>query len=127
VWQVVLPTARSGLVTAVILGVARAVGETAPLLLTAFGSSVLNADPIHGPQEALPHYVFEYIHFNPGTGPYQRAWAAAAVLTALVLGLFTAGRLISALTSVEARQARAGRRRPSAARRAAELPAQAGA
>jgi phosphate transport system permease protein len=118
VWQVVLPTARSGLITAVILGVARAVGETAPLLLTAFGSSVLNADPIHGPQEALPHYVYEYIHFNPGTGPYQRAWAAAAVLTGIVLGLFTIARVIGAVTSIEARQARANRRRTSATRQA---------
>ncbi len=114
VWQVVLPTARSGLITAVILGVARAVGETAPLLLTAFGASVLNADPLHGAQEALPYYVYEYIRFNPGTGPYQRAWAAAAVLTGLVLALFTAARVLGALTSVEGRQARAGRRRPPA-------------
>jgi phosphate transport system permease protein len=116
-WQVVLPTARSGLITAVILGVARAVGETAPLILTAFGSSVMNANPLTGSQEALPHYVYEYIRFNPGTGPYQRAWAAAAVLTGLVLTLFTAARLIGSLTSIEAREARAGRRRRAAARR----------
>lgn len=128
VWQVVLPTARSGLITAVILGVARAVGETAPLLLTSFGSSVMNADPFHGAQEALPHYVYEYVRFNPGTGPYQRAWAAAAVLTGLVLGLFTAARLIGALTSIEARQARANRRRTSSARPTkAARPAEAGA
>jgi phosphate transport system permease protein len=113
-WQVVLPTARSGLITAVILGVARAVGETAPLILTAFGSSVMNADPLHGPQEALPHYVYQYIRFNPGTGPYQRAWAAAAVLTGLVLTLFTAARLAGSLMSIEAREARAGRRRARA-------------
>jgi phosphate transport system permease protein len=118
VWQVVLPTARSGLITAVILGVARAVGETAPLLLTAFGSSVINANPLNGPQEALPHYVYQYIRFNPGTGPHERAWAAAAVLTGMVLGLFTTARLVGALTSIEARQKRAGR----AARRAAAPP-----
>ncbi len=110
VWLVVLPTAGSGIITAVILGVARAVGETAPLLLTSFGSSVMNTNPLSGPQEALPHYVYQYIKFNPGTGPYQRAWAAAAVLTALVLALFTLARLFGALTSIEARQARAMRR-----------------
>lgn len=111
VWQVVLPTARSGLLTAVILGVSRAVGETAPLLLTSFGSSVMNANPLSGPQEALPHYVFQYIRFTPGGGPWQRAWAAAAVLTALVLTLFSVARLIGAYTSIEARQGRANRRR----------------
>jgi phosphate transport system permease protein len=110
VWSVVMPTARSGLITAVILGIARAVGETAPLILTSFGSSVLNANPMTGPQEALPHFVYQYIRYNPGTGPYQRAWAAAAVLTFLVLTLFTSARVLSALTSIEARQRRAARR-----------------
>ena len=110
VWSVVLPTARSGLITAVILGIARAVGETAPLILTSFGSSVLNANPLDGPQEALPHFVYQYISYNPGTGPYQRAWAAAATLTILVLALFTAARLLGVLTSIEWRQKRAAKR-----------------
>jgi phosphate transport system permease protein len=110
VWNVVLPTARSGLITAVILGVARAVGETAPLILTSFGSSITNPNPLSGPQEALPHYIYQYIRHNPGTGPYQRAWGAAVVLIVLVLGLFTLARVIGARTSVEARQRRAARR-----------------
>jgi len=110
VWGVVLPTARSGLITAVILGVARSVGETAPLILTSFGSSVFNASPLSGAQEALPHYVYQYITYNPGTGPYQRAWSAAVVLIALVLGLFTLARVIGARTSIEGRQRRAMKR-----------------
>ena len=110
VTRVVLPTARSGLITAVILGVARAVGETAPLIVTSFGSSLFNGDPFHGDQEALPHYVYEYIRFNPGTGPYQRAWSAALVLTVLVLALFSAARLFGVLTSIERRQAKAMKR-----------------
>ena len=58
--QVILPTARAGLVTAVILGVARAVGETAPLLLTTLGATyVINSNPFHGRQSALPLFVFE--------------------------------------------------------------------
>ena len=48
-WQVVLPTARSGLATAVILGVARAIGEASPVLLTAGFTSYMNANPLHGP------------------------------------------------------------------------------
>ena len=110
VWSVVLPTARSGLITAVILGVARAAGETAPLLLTAFGSSAYNANPFSGTQEALPHFVYQYIRFNPGTGPYQRAWGAAFVLVFLVLGLFTLARVLGARTSIEGRQRRAAKR-----------------
>jgi phosphate transport system permease protein len=120
VWQVVLPTARSGLITAVILGVARAVGETAPLILTAFGASVMNADPFQGDQEALPYLIYDYIRrYNPGTGPYQRGWAAAVVLIALVLVLFTLARLLGSATSIEGRQRRATRR-PQRPTRAAE-------
>jgi phosphate transport system permease protein len=123
VWAVVLPTARSGLITAVILGIARAVGETAPLILTSFGSSVFNASPLTGPQEALPHYVYQYIRYNPGTGPYQRAWSAALVLIVLVLGLFTLARVIGTRTSIESRQKRAMRRRrkPTGAARPGEV------
>lgn len=109
-WGVVLPTARSGLITAAILGVARGVGETAPLILTSFGASVMNVDPFSGPQEALPHYIYQYIRYNPGTGPYQRAWSAAVVLIVLVLGLFTLARVLGARTSIEGRQRRAMKR-----------------
>ena len=119
VWNVVLPTARSGLITAVILGIARAVGETAPLILTSFGASLMNTNPLAGPQESLPHFVYQYIHYNPGSAPYERAWAAAAVLTILVLGLFTTGRAVGAATSIEARQHRAAARDRRAARREA--------
>jgi phosphate transport system permease protein len=107
VWSVVLPTARSGLITAVILGIARSVGETAPLIFTSFGFSAYNFNPLAGPQEALPHYVFEYIRYNPGSAPYEHAWGAAVVLIGLVLGLFTIARVIGARTSVERRQRRA--------------------
>ncbi len=110
VWNVVLPTARPGMVTAVILGVARAVGETAPLIVLSFGASVLNVNPLSGAQEALPHFVYEYITYNPGSAPYQRAWGAALVLTFLVLFLFTGARLVSSRMSIERRQRTARRR-----------------
>lgn len=121
VWAVVLPTARSGLITAVILGVARAVGETAPLIMTSFGSSAFNVNPFSGPQEALPHFVFQYIVFQPGTAPRERAWSAAAVLTVLVLALFTMARVIGARTSIESRQRRATRRLARLAQRSEKL------
>ena len=111
VTRVVLPTARSGLITAVILGVARAVGETAPLIVTAFGSSLFNGNPFSNPQESLPHFAYEYVrNSNPGTGPSERGWADALVLIVLVLALFTLARVIGARTSIESRQRRALKR-----------------
>ena len=92
VWSVVLPTARSGLITSVVLGVARAVGETAPLLLTAFGNSHLNSNPFHGPQDALPLYVYNLYRADSDL-LNDRAFAAALVLVALVLVLFTIARI----------------------------------
>ena len=53
-WQVVIPTARSGLATGVILGIARAIGEASPVLLTAGFTSYMNANPLHGPMVSLP-------------------------------------------------------------------------
>jgi phosphate transport system permease protein len=109
VWGVVLPTARSGLITAVILGVARAVGETAPLILTSFGNSGMNGNPVHGAQEALPLYIWTYIQFHKGSAPYVRALTAALVLIVLVLGLFTLARVLGSRASFETRQKRAAR------------------
>ncbi len=93
-WGVVLPTARSGLVTAVILGVARAIGETAPLIATAFGNSVMNANPFSGAQAALPLYIYHLFTETPTASVQQRAWTGSLVLMILVLTLFTIARLI---------------------------------
>jgi phosphate transport system permease protein len=100
VWQVVLPTARSGLVTAVILGVARAVGETAPLIMTAFGSQALNRSPFDGPQQSLPLFVWGQYQLQL-PGPLARAWAGALVLITLVLVLFTIARLVAGWKAVK--------------------------
>ena len=115
VWDVVLPTARRGLVTAVILGIARAVGETAPVLLTAFGASVLNANPFHGRQESLPLLIWTSIRNGSGSAPYERAWMAAFVLMALVLGLFVLARVLSVRPSFGKRPKRAAKRSAEAA------------
>ena len=92
VWKVVLPTARPGLATALILGVARAVGETSPLLLTSGASTFFNADPTHNPMNSLP--LFVYAAVSTGSPQMeQRAYAGAAVLLAVVLSLFLLARL----------------------------------
>lgn len=91
--HVVLPTSRTGLVTAVILGVARVIGETAPLILTIGGAFVMNWNPMSGKQDALPYFVFRLIRF-PQEAQIQRAWTGALVLLVLVLVLFLIARAI---------------------------------
>lgn len=93
VWNVVLPTARSGLATAVVLGIARAIGETAPLLLTSGFSSYMNANPFSGWQTSLPLFVYESVR-EPQATMIQRAFGAALVLMLLILVLFTLARMI---------------------------------
>jgi phosphate transport system permease protein len=94
VWSVVLPTARSGLVTAVLLAIAVALGETAPLLLTIFGSAALNVNPFNGPQMAMPLLVFQEVH-KPLQSDIDLAYAAALILFILVFLLFIAARVLS--------------------------------
>lgn len=93
VMSVVLPTARSGLTTAVILAMARAVGETAPVLLTAGFASGLNANPISGPQTSLPLYIYSYVKF-PQPTMVARAFGAAMALMVMVLFLFALARIV---------------------------------
>jgi phosphate transport system permease protein len=92
VWSVVLPTARSGVVTAVLLGTARIVGETAPLLFTAVGSELINSNPLSQRQDALPLDVWSNVQ-QASTVTIQLAFQAAFVLMAIVLVLFAAARI----------------------------------
>lgn len=93
VWTVTLPTARSGLATAVILGTARGIGETSPVLLTAGFAQGVNANPFDGPQVSLPLLAFELVK-SPSAEMISRGFGAAATLLVLVLGLFVAARAI---------------------------------
>jgi phosphate transport system permease protein len=93
VGSVVLPTARAGIVTAIILGVARVGGETAPLFMTAFGAEgVVNpVGALHEAQSALPLFIFDQLQKDK----IQRAWTAALVLIGVILLLFILARLVS--------------------------------
>jgi phosphate transport system permease protein len=93
VWHVVLPTARSGLTTSVILGVARGIGETAPVLLTAGFTATMNLNPTRGPMVSLPLAAFELIR-SPNQVQIARGFATAAVLMVLVLLLFAIARIV---------------------------------
>jgi phosphate transport system permease protein len=93
VWHVVLPTARSGLTTSVILGVARGVGETAPVLLTAGFTSSMNTNPFKDPMVSLPLAALNFVR-SPQPALVARGFATAAVLMILVLVLFTTARML---------------------------------
>jgi phosphate transport system permease protein len=90
---VVLPTARSGLATAVILGMARGLGETAPVILTAGYTAGLNTNPFRGPMVSLPLVAFTLVKSGIPT-MQERGFAAAALLLLLVVVLFVIARLI---------------------------------
>lgn len=94
VWSVVLPTARSGVVTGILLGVARIVGETAPLLFTAFGSQLVNSNAFSQPQSALPLSIWTNVR---AAQPIliEIGFQAAFVLMSVVLVLFVAARVFS--------------------------------
>ena len=93
VWHVVLPTARPGLATAVILGTARGIGETSPVLLTSGVTAVVNWNPFEGPMISLPLQVFDFIK-SPEPNMIARGFGSAAVLILLVLALFAIARVI---------------------------------
>ena len=93
VWHVVLPTCRSGLTTAVILGTARGIGETSPVLLTAGYTNDLNLNPLHDPMVSLPLVTFEFVK-SPEPNMISRGFGTAALLMTLVLLLFVAARIV---------------------------------
>ncbi|MDL1971016.1 MAG: phosphate ABC transporter permease PstA [Candidatus Desulfofervidaceae bacterium] len=81
--KVILPAGFSGILTGILLGIARIAGETAPLLFTAFGSPYLNLNPLK-PISALPLVVFNYAS-SPYPDWWRQAWGASFVLTVMVL------------------------------------------
>ncbi|HEY4898635.1 MAG TPA: phosphate ABC transporter permease PstA [Candidatus Nanopelagicaceae bacterium] len=90
---VVVPAARSGLITAMILGVARVAGETAPILLLTGGSGTKNYNVFSGSLGSLPNYVWQA--FAAGTPEsITRAWAGILVLLVIVVILFTSARIL---------------------------------
>jgi phosphate transport system permease protein len=93
VWYVTLPTVRSGLATAVILGAARAIGETAPVLLTAGETHYLTFNAKSGPMMSLPLMAYTSV-LEPFPSEIARGFGAAFLLLMLVVVLFVAARRI---------------------------------
>lgn len=80
--SVVLPMARSGVTTGIVLAIARVAGETAPLLFTAFGNPFWAVD-VRQPMATLPHTVFTYA-ISPYADWQSKAWGTALLLTGFV-------------------------------------------
>jgi phosphate transport system permease protein len=97
--RVVIPTALPGIVTGVMLGIARVVGETAPLLLLVGATDSINVNPMHGPQTALPMIIFDQAS-RPQGDAVARAWGAALVLIVIVMLLNLTARLVARFTRV---------------------------
>jgi phosphate transport system permease protein len=97
--KVILPASMSGIVTGVLLAVARGAGETAPLLFTAFGSPFMVTN-ILKPMDSLPHIIFYY-----ATSPYPEwqslAWGASFVLLVIVLGLNILTKLVTSRWKIQ--------------------------
>jgi phosphate transport system permease protein len=96
-WRVILsialPTATSGIATAIILGIARVAGETAPLLFTAFGANTVPTG-IMQPVSALPLSIWVNAE-APDPQSHALAWAGAIVLVVIVLFLNMVARLVA--------------------------------
>ncbi len=91
--KIILPAGLSGILTGILVGIARIAGETAPLLFTAFGSPYLSFN-IFKPMSSLPLLIFNY-----ATSPYEEwhriAWGASFVLVIMVLILNIIARVIA--------------------------------
>ena len=94
VLSVVLRTGLTGILTGVMLAVARAFGETAPLLFTALGSRLVNVGDFSKPMDSLPIFVYTNAR-APITALNQQAWGAALLLLLIVLTINIAVRFRS--------------------------------
>jgi phosphate transport system permease protein len=97
--RIVLPTAASGIITGILLGLARVMGETAPLIILAPYTAFINVNLFSGNMAALPTLI--YTNFGNNIQPQlDRMWASALTLILLVLVLNLAGRLIARFSAV---------------------------
>jgi len=91
---IVVPAAKSGLITATILGLARVAGETAPLILVSGGGDTVNPNPFHAPMGSLPFYIWKGFTYGT-TESIARSWAGIFVLLSIIFLLFIAARTLS--------------------------------
>jgi phosphate transport system permease protein len=84
---------RAGLITGILLAIARMTGETAPLIFTALGNSLFTADPTQ-PMSSLPLIIYEFAR-SPYPEQQKLAWTGALIVTLAVLSMSIFARVIS--------------------------------
>jgi phosphate transport system permease protein len=114
--SVVLPTARSGILTAVLLGIAIAIGETAPLLFTVFGANATNWNLFNSPQASLPLLIYTSVR-SPLSSDVALGYTAALVLFLMVFTLFVLARILGSPWLGRRLRSRANQRMVDAAAR----------
>ncbi|MBF0581899.1 MULTISPECIES: phosphate ABC transporter permease PstA [Corynebacterium] len=99
--KIVLPTALSGIVTGIMLAVARVMGESAPVLILVGSTPAINWDVFEGNQNSLPLFMLQM--YRAGNNPYvlERIWGAALTLVILVAALMIGARIVSKRFSVK--------------------------
>jgi len=97
--KVVLPTSIAGITTGVMLSIARVIGETAPLLITAGFTDAMNYNLFDGRMQTLPVYIYSQYAYKgiPAEAYVDRAWAAALTLILIVMVLNLVARLVAKL------------------------------
>lgn len=99
IMRVILPAGMSGIITGILLAVARGAGETAPLLFTAFGNPFMTVN-ILKPMASLPHTIFYY-----ATSPYPEwqalAWGASFVLLVIIVTLNVVTKLVTSRWKIQ--------------------------
>ena len=99
--RIVLPTALSGIVTGIMLAVARVMGESAPVLVLVGSSSSINWDSFKGPQSSLPLMMLDMYKAGAQPAVLDKLWGAALTLVILIAVLNVAARWVSAKFSVK--------------------------
>ncbi|GAA1900472.1 phosphate ABC transporter permease PstA [Williamsia serinedens] len=93
--SIVLPTALSGIVTGVMLAVARVMGESAPVLILVGSTRAINNNPFEGNQQSLPLMMVQ--QYNNGSDAFDQVWGAALTLVILVAVVYFGAKLVSKL------------------------------
>jgi phosphate transport system permease protein len=94
IWRVCYRAAQAGMITGVLLAIARITGETAPLLFTALNNQFWNLD-LNAPMASLPVVIFQFA-LSPYKEWQQLAWTGALIITFTVLTLSVIARILAA-------------------------------
>ncbi|EGD53619.1 phosphate ABC transporter permease PstA [Gordonia neofelifaecis] len=94
--RVVLPTAMSGIITGIMLAVARVMGESAPVLILVGATRSMNLNPFEGNQQSLPLMMLQ--EYNKGPSGYETVWGAALTLVIAVAIVYVLARVLSRFT-----------------------------